>query len=168
MSEETPSKSTIRSYEEKLSSEERLSDFFDPSHHDAIETFRSGQIIEESDTDGAASSDDKLIALLCYWTQLFMPFVMPLIVLLSESGKRRSYQRYHAMHSLGLIIGSLVISVGSVMAIGILIGPFALCLVPIVYAMSVISLLVYGWQALKGRRFTIPFLSRWMSEQGWL
>ena len=38
-------------------------------------------------------SDDRLIALLCYISQILIPVVMPVIVLLSESSKRRSFQR---------------------------------------------------------------------------
>lgn len=162
MSEEKPSKSV------GLSTKDKHADLFEETHHDAVDVFRSGSIMEDSWTDGEASSDDKLIALLCYWTQIFMPFVMPIIVLLSESGKRRTFQRFHALQSLGVVLGSMIASVGLIMMSLFVIGPFALCLVPLAYAMSIIALVIYGWQGLKGRRFAVPFLSRWMKEQGWL
>lgn len=144
---------------------------------DEHEKGRYVHIMEDTEADLSATSDDRLIALLCYWSQLVMPIVMPLIVLLSESGKRRHFQRHHAIQSLsltGAIIGlSIVVTMGIGMLqiipiFGFVIAMIALCLSPIAYFMIVIAYVFYGWQANKGKRFSIPLLSRFLRSQGWL
>lgn len=149
----------------------------DSARTHAADVFRRGTMMEDAHTDGEASGDDRLIALLCYWSQIVMPLVMPVIVLLSESGKRRPFQRHHAMQSLGLVGAFIALAVAVVIGagvlqvvpvVGFLVGVAAICLSPIAYFMGVIALLMYGWQAHKGKRFAIPGLTGFLREQGWL
>ena len=103
---------------------------------------------------------------------------MPAIVLLSESSKKRPFQRYHAVQSLaferGLLgacscwpgIGTAVIQV--VPLIGFLIGLMMACIVPLAWFAQAILLLYYGFQAYKGRRFAIPGLTSFLRDQNWL
>ncbi len=124
-----------------------------------------------------ADSDDRLIALLSYVTQIFIPVIMPIIVLVSESSKKRPFQRYHAVQSLALVLffwaAFLLVSIGTgivqiVPLIGQLIGFIILCLTPIAWFAAVILVLYYGFQAYKGRRFAIPGLTSFLRDQGWL
>ena len=151
---------------------EELAEVVKAQASDAAEALRQGKFIESAETDLTANSDDRLIALLCYWTQIVMPLVMPIIVLLSESSKRRPFQRHHAMQSLGLtgaIIGLLVVTSLIIPFIGFVVGLLALlCLAPIAYIMIVTAYVFYGWQAHKGKRFSIPILSRFLRNQGWM
>ncbi len=144
---------------------------------EAAGAFRRGEFMQDEDVDPDADSDDKLIAFLCYVTQLFVPVVMPLIVLFSESAKKRPFQRYHAVQSLALtIVIALVLGVMSIGGgilfvipiIGWLIGGLLLCLVPIVGLMAIVAALYYGFQAYQGKRFAIPGLTSILQEQGWL
>lgn len=145
---------------------------------EAANAFRRGELLQDPQVDPFADSDDRLIAMLSYVTQLVLPVVMPLIVLLSESSKGRSFQRYHAVQSLafvllfwfvfmaaGIVIGILQI----IPVLGWLIGVFALiCLTPIYFLVGIGLLLYYGLQAYKGRRFAIPGLTSFLRDQNWL
>ncbi len=144
---------------------------------DAAGAFRRGEFMRDESVDPEANSDDKLIALLCYITQLFVPVVMPLIVLFSESSKKRPFQRYHAVQSLALsILIILVLGVmsigGSILfvvpVIGWIVGGLLLCMTPIVALMAVVAALYYGFQAYQGKRFAIPGLTSLLQDQGWV
>ena len=143
----------------------------------AAEAFRKGEFMHDASLDAEASADDRLIALLSYATQVVIPLVMPVIVLLSESSKKRPFQRYHAVQSLALalLFGLIAITVGigsmiawAVPLIGWLVGILMMCLMPIGWAMAVVALLYYGYQAYQGKRFAIPGLTSFLRDQGWL
>jgi uncharacterized membrane protein len=144
---------------------------------EAADALRRGEFMREAAVDPEASSDDRLIALLSYITQILIPAVMPIIVLLSASSKQRPFQRYHAVQSLALTIVfvglgiALVIGTGIlqiVPVIGWLVGLAMVCLAPIGYLMAVVALLYYGYQAYQGKRFAIPGLTSFLRDQGWL
>ena len=139
--------------------------------------FSRGELLQNSEIDPLADNDDRLIALLSYATQIIIPVIMPAIVLLSESSKKRPFQRYHAVQSLafavvfwGLLvlagIGTAVIQV--VPLIGFLIGLMMACIVPLAWFAQAILLLYYGFQAYKGRRFAVPGLTSFLRDQNWL
>lgn len=143
----------------------------------AAEAFRRGEFMHDATVDPDANRDDRLIALLSYITQIIVPAVMPVIVLLSASSKHRPFQRYHAVQSLALmvllvifgvaaLIGVSIISV--VPVIGQLVALLAFCLSPIVYLMAVIAFLYYGYQSYQGKRFSIPGLTSILRDQGWI
>ena len=143
----------------------------------AADALRRGEFMHDATVDAEASQDDKLIALLSYVTQIVIPLIMPVIVLLSESSKKRPFQRYHAVQSLALsllffalaaaaTIGTGIIQV--VPLIGQLVAVLMFCLMPIAWFMAVIALLYYGYQAFQGKRFAIPGLTTMLRDQGWL
>ena len=144
---------------------------------EAANAFSRGELMQNSEIDPLADNDDRLIALLSYATQIIIPVIMPAIVLLSESSKKRPFQRYHAVQSLAFSvvfwallvlagIGTAVIQV--VPLIGFLIGLMMACVVPLAWFAQAILLLYYGFQAYKGRRFAIPGLTSFLRDQNWL
>jgi len=144
---------------------------------EAADSFHRGEFLNNAITDPDANADDRLIALLSYVTQIVIPLVMPVIVLLSESSKLRPFQRYHAVQSLALtclfIAVSVAVGIGTAILqviplVGMLIGLLVLCLSPIAYFMAVIALLYYGYQAYQGKRFAIPGLTAFLRDQGWI
>lgn len=142
------------------------------------DSLRRGELMKNSAVDPLADSDDRLIALLSYVTQILIPVIMPIIVLVSESSKKRPFQRYHAVQSLAFAavfwalmammgIGSAIITI--IPLLGVLIGVMVMfCVVPIAWFGSVAMLFYYGMQAYKGRRFAIPGLTSFLQDQGWL
>lgn len=143
----------------------------------AADALRRGEFVQDESIDPAASSDDRLIALLAYASQIFVPLIMPIIVLLSESSKKRDFQRDHAVQAMALSV--LFLGVGFVAVIGMvivqivpLVGALAAlaiaCLTPIGFLMYVIAMLYYGYQAYQGKRFAIPGLTGFLRDQGWI
>ena len=143
----------------------------------AADALRRGEFMHEAAVDPGADRDDKLIAMLAYVSQILIPFLMPVIILLSESAKKRPFQRYHAVQSLALSLLFLAIAAAAVIGTGIvqvvpvigtLVGLLMLCLMPIGWFMAVIALLYYGYQAYQGKRFAVPGLTSTLKDQGWI
>ena len=143
----------------------------------AADALRRGEFMHDATIDTEANRDDKLIALLSYVTQIVIPLIMPVIVLLSESSKKRPFQRYHAVQSLALMLLFFAIAAAATIGTGIiqvipligqLVGFLMLCLMPIAWLMAVLALLYYGYQAYQGKRFAIPGLTSMLRDQGWL
>ncbi len=143
----------------------------------AAEALRRGEFMRDVAVDPNADSDDRLIAMLCYASQILIPGIMPILVLLSESSRNRPFQRYHAVQSLALmavfVLLALAVSVGTLILswipiIGWLVGLAVLCLSPIAVLMAYIALVYYGYQAYQGKRFAIPGLTAFLKDQGWL
>jgi uncharacterized membrane protein len=144
---------------------------------EAADAFRRGELMQNSTVDPLADGDDRLIALLSYATQILIPVIMPVIVLLSESSKKRPFQRYHAVQSLAFTIafwglfvlasiGTAIVSV--VPVIGWLIALMMACIMPLAWFVQAILLVYYGFQAYKGSRFSIPGLTSFLRDQNWL
>jgi uncharacterized membrane protein len=143
----------------------------------AAEAFRRGEFMRDATIDPAANSDDRLIALLSYATQVLIPFVMPALVLFSESSKNRPFQRFHAVQSLALsavlVVLAIFVAVGTaiisiVPVIGWLIAGLVACLSPILVLMAWFALVYYGYQAYQGKRFAIPGLTSFLKDQRWI
>lgn len=144
----------------------------------AAEALRRGEWMRDVAVDASADADDRLIALLCYVTQMVIPLVLPVLVLISESSKKRPFQRFHAVQSLALVtvcvlLGLLAVVGAAVVGIIPLIGWLVsvivlLCLMPLGVLMAYFALAYYGYQAYQGKRFAIPGLTRFLRDQGWL
>ena len=143
----------------------------------AADALRRGEFIQEASIDPNATSDDRLIALLSYISQVFVPIIMPIIVLLSESSKRRPFQRYHAVQALALTLAFMVVGVVAMVGImivqivpiiGMLVGLAVLCMTPVAFVMYFIGMVYYGYQSYQGKRFAIPGLTSFLRDQGWL
>lgn len=143
----------------------------------AAEALRRGEFMRDVSLDADADSDDRLIGLLCYITQILIPLVMPVLVLLSESSKRRPFQRFHAVQSLAFVavltLAAILVAAGTTIVslipiIGWLIGLVVLCISPIAVLMAFFALVYYGYQAYQGKRFAIPGLTSFLQDQGWL
>ena len=143
----------------------------------AADALRRGEFMHGAAVDTSTDGDDRLIALLCYVTQMLIPLVMPILVLLSASSKKRPFQRFHATQSLALsitfILFGLLMSAGStilafVPIIGWLMVMVVFCLGPILALMAFLALAYYGYQAYQGKRFAIPGLTSFLQDQGWI
>jgi uncharacterized membrane protein len=143
----------------------------------AADALRRGEFMHDATVDAEASQDDKLIAMLSYVTQIVIPLIMPIIVLLSESSKKRPFQRYHAVQSLALSLLFIAIAAAATIGTGViqviplvgqLVGLLMLCLMPIGWFMAVIASLYYGYQAFQGKRFAIPGLTSMLRDQNWI
>ena len=144
---------------------------------EAASALRRGEFMHSAAIDIEADGDDRLIALLCYVTQVLIPLVMPVLVLLSASSKKRPFQRFHAVQSLALsltfILFGLLMGVGSLVftlvpIIGWLVVSVVFCLSPLLALMGFMALAYYGYQAYQGKRFSIPGLTSFLQDQNWI
>lgn len=129
---------------------------------------------EKPSRDQAITDNDKLMGLLSYVIWL----IVPLIVLLSEGGKTRAFQRYHAIQGLGVLVVAVIFDVvvsicgclGSTVAAAATAGIGSLlsvCLIPLFLVPWAVSI-YYGIQAYQGKYVEIPYLTKFMTQQGWL
>lgn len=116
---------------------------------------------------GDITDNDKLMALLAY----LIGVIVPLIILLSEEMKKRAFQRYHAIQSLGLsaacilyeIVACLLYTLLTTVSAGIL----GFCLW-ILWFLPLIPMIYYAIKAYQGEYVEIPVLTNFMKQQGWL
>jgi uncharacterized protein len=105
-------------------------------------------------TSTMITDDDKLWSLLSW---IFTPLV-PIIVLLLEDKKQRAFIKYHAMQALVLgVAGYIISSILAPVVIGCITGP--LLLVYFIYL---------GIQAYGGKWVTIPVVTDFCVNQGWI
>ncbi len=130
------------------------------------------RLTESREFDPDATNDDRVMAALAYISQLVFPlgFVLPIILLISETSKKRPFQRYHAVQSLA--VGSIIwllaliytmswITVGWIMLL-------CLCLLlPVGIALWLLPL-YYAMLAYNGKRFRIRGLTQFLEDQRWL
>lgn len=175
--EQIPSEEKEDSVEAEPTPAEQFADSARAQAGAAAGALRRGEFMHDSAVDPTADHDDRLIALLCYVTQVLIPLVMPVIVLLSASSKKRPFQRFHAVQSLALsltfILFGLLMGIGStimalVPVIGWLVVSVVFCLSPLLALMGFLALAYYGYQAYQGKRFAIPGLTSFLQDQNWI
>lgn len=117
-------------------------------------------------TAAEITDNDKFMALLAY----IIGVLVPLVILLSESGKKRPFQRYHAINSLGVWAAALGYWVPfwfCVLFLGVFLFPLA-CLFWFFGFLPWILFIYHGLQAYQGKYFEIPVVTKFMKNQGWL
>lgn len=152
---------------------QRMADTAGRQMNEAADALRRGEIMRDAVVDPGADSDDRLVGMLSY----VVPVLLPAIVLLSESSQRRPFQRYHAVQSLGLTAFLTILAIGvtivssilmAIPLVGFLVGIAMFCLTPIAFLAATIAFFYYGYQAYQGRRFTIPAVTSFLANQGWI
>lgn len=116
--------------------------------------------------EAPAGDSERLVALLCYVSMVFLPYIYPVVVLLSR--RRTHFQAYHAVQSLalgvvlsGFWICLILVTIGYFIAIppfGILMTLALICFGPICWAGSVFTFIYYGYQAYQGEYARVPAL----------
>jgi uncharacterized membrane protein len=107
------------------------------------------------------TENERLLGGLCYASQILIPLLFPVIVLLTQEGKRSNYVRYHAMHSLALLAVAIVydlIALFAFLLVTVIMGCLA-CVAWVLFVPPLIALAYYGWQAFAGRAPVIPWVS---------
>jgi uncharacterized membrane protein len=124
--------------------------------------------MQDTDHPEGVSDNDKMMALLSY----VITIIVPLVILLSESGKHRPFQKYHAIHSLALSGILFVVTLVLACTVGLVLelltaGLGTCCLIPVTllpYALSI----YFGVQAYQGQYVIIPVVTDFVKKQGWV
>lgn len=149
-----------------------------PSPEPAPTRTLTERLAEDTEYDASATSDDRLLAAISYASQLLMVLALPvnllipIILLVSETSKKRSFVRYHAVQSLalGIVLYVLEFALGilSSVAAATFIGLLCLCvIIPAMIALWLLPL-YYAIVAYNGKRFAIPGLTQFLKDQRWL
>ena len=101
----------------------------------------------------ALTSDDRLWALLAY---ILSPIV-PIIALVLEDKKARPYIRFHSVQALVMGVVNLILTI-------LLGSTLVLACVPLFIWIYMIYLGVLAYQ---GKDFQVPFLTKFIQDQGW-
>lgn len=122
------------------------------------------------------AENERLVAMLCYVSLIFLPFIFPIIVLLSP--KRTLFQTFHAAQSLGLglccgifWIGLSLVSIASMVVIPVLgafMGAALLCLLPLTWLLAVMLVLLYAYRSFQGQYAVVPGLYEFMRGHDWI
>jgi len=121
--------------------------------------------------DPEASADDKLLGGLAYLSQIIVPLIVPVIMLVSETSRARPFQKYHAVQSLGFLAAAIIYEVLATIVFTILTaitGGCLGCVLWLLFFVPIIPAVYYAYLAYKGKRFEIPYITKFMREQGWL
>ena len=143
-----------------------------PQENGARKQTIAEHLVVDTEFDPNATNDDRIMAALTYACQLIpiLSLLMPVIILISETSKKRAFQRYHAVQSLAL--GILTWTLMSVYLVAwLILGWLAwLCLCLMFPALIAIWLLplYYAIPAYNGKRFKIPGLTQFLQDQRWL
>ena len=117
------------------------------------------------------ADNDRLMAALAYATQVVIPIVIPAIMLLSEDNKRRVFQKYHAVQSLGFLVVAVVYEVlAAIVFTGLTVvtGGCLACVLWVLFLLPIIPALYYAYQAYQGLYFKIPLLTEFLVQNKWL
>jgi len=114
-------------------------------------------------SESEITDEDRLFAALAYISQYFLPVIVPLFILLSEGHKTRPFQRYHAIHALGLMALAITIGVAGLL-LGIITLGCALIILAIPSILLLFSFLYYAYLAHQGKYFHIPVVTSLVSS----
>ncbi|MHB1293631.1 MAG: DUF4870 domain-containing protein [Anaerolineae bacterium] len=126
----------------------------------------------EPDLPAAATQtdNDRLMAGLSYLSQFVLPAVLPAILLLSGDTNRRPFVRFHAVHSLALLIASVIyeLAVTVLLVIASLLAPCLSLVLWLLFLAPILPFLYYGVMGFQGKSPDVPYLTRFLRQNNWL
>jgi len=116
------------------------------------------------------TENEKLMACLSYASQLILPAVLPIILLLTEEYKRSPFVRHHAVHSLALLAATIIyeLAMVGVFALASAVVACLACAVWLLFLVPVGAFIYYAVVALKGRSPEVPYLTKFLKDSNWL
>jgi len=122
------------------------------------------------DEPHAPTESERALAGLGYASQVLLPVILPLVMLLTADTRRDAFLHYHAVHALALAVCSVLyeLVVGIVVVVLGAVAPRAFALLWLLFLLPAIPLLAYGWHAHQGRTSEIPWLTGFLRTNRWL
>jgi len=118
----------------------------------------------------APTDNERLMACLSYASQFILPAVLPVILLLSEESRRSAFVRYHAVHSLALLVAAVAYEVVAVV-VYVLGSALTGCLACVLWALFLAPLAAFGYYAVvafQGKSPEVPYLTKFLRDSNWL
>jgi len=117
------------------------------------------------------TDNDRLMAALAYASQVVIPVVVPAVMLLAEESKKRPFQKYHAIQSLGFLVAAVIYEVLAVIVftgLTVITAGCLACVLWVLFFLPIIPAFYYAYQAYQGLYFTIPLLTDFLVQNKWL
>jgi uncharacterized membrane protein len=123
-----------------------------------------------SSSTPSSTENERLLAGLSYLSQVIVPAVLPVILMLTDETKKSDFVRFHAVHGLALFVAAVIYSLGAVVVFVVLgaIVPVLTCLTWILFLVPIAVLICYGVLAFQGKRTEIPWLTAFLRSNNWL
>ena len=118
----------------------------------------------------ATTDNERLLGGLSYLSQIVVPAVLPVILMLTDEVKKSDFVRFHAVHGLALFVASLIYSLVAVIVFVVVgaILPVLVCLTWMLFLVPFAVLIYYGVLAFQGKRTEIPWLTQFLRDSNWL
>ncbi len=116
------------------------------------------------------TDNEKALSGLSYLSQCVLPAVMPFVLLLSEESKKSKFVRYHAVHSLALLVVAVAFELVATI-VNMVIGAVIPCLLGILWVLwllPAVPLVYYGIKAFQGDSPEIPWVTDFLKANNWL
>jgi uncharacterized membrane protein len=92
-------------------------------------------------------------------------------MLVIDPNRDRPFQKYHAVQSLGFVVASFIYEILAVIVFTIGTAITLGCLAAVLWVLFLLPIIpaaYYAYLAYQGKRFEMPYLSKFMRDQGWL
>lgn len=134
------------------------------------EPFDIDEPVDEALYPPPQSDNEKMLAGLSYASQIIIPALLPVILLVSGDTKHSRFLRYHAIQSIALLIVSLLyyLVAALVYVLASALAPCLVCVLWIVFLPPAGAMLYYGLGGFRGEYVDIPYLTRFLKDNNWL
>ena len=121
-------------------------------------------------TRQVVTENERLLGGSAYLSQLIVPVVLPIILLVADDTKASAFLKYHATQSLILLVATIMfyLAAGIVYVVLTAIIPLLGCIAWIPFLAPTGVLLYCGIQAFRGVLVELPYLTDFSKQQGWL
>ncbi|MBM3188838.1 MAG: hypothetical protein FJZ90_08970 [Chloroflexi bacterium] len=129
------------------------------------------QVEEPAGAPGPFTSEnEKLLGGLAYVSQIFVPAVLPVVLLLSRETQNSRFLRYHAVQSIALLVASVVYYLAATVAYALLsaIAPFLGCILWLLFLVPTAAMGYYGYLAFRGAYAQVPWVTEFLRKNAWL
>ena len=116
------------------------------------------------------TENERLLAGSSYLSQLIVPAVLPIILLVADDTKQSKFLKYHATQSLMLLVATILfyIAAGILYVLLTAIIPLLGCVAWIPFLAPAAAMIYCGVQAFRGILVEMPYLTEFGQKQGWL
>lgn len=118
----------------------------------------------------AISENDKLLAGLSYISQILLPAVLPVVLLVTSESSQRPFVRYHAIQSLAVMVLAVIYYLAAIL-LTVIMGTIAgatLCLLWVLFLVPSGLLLYLGIMAFRGQYVQLYWLIEFLKRNAWL
>ena len=129
--------------------------------------------LDDADSEAGPAGltdNEKLMACLSYASQLILPAVLPVILLVTEEYKRSAFVRYHAVHGLALFMATIIyeLAMVGVYVLSSAVVACLACLLWVLFLAPAAVFIYYAVVAFQGKSPEVPYVTKFLRDSNWL